>query len=298
MRICISTLDMERWTGGDIAAVTDMVALADKKGIDQISVVEHVVMSENVEPYPFGKFQGKPDALWPDPMMQLATYAGVTKNMTLSSGIIISPLRPAVVLAKQLATLDAMSRGRVEIGLGTGWQKEEYEACGVPFEGRFAHLEEQVRVCKLLWREAPASFHGKHTNFDRIWCMPFPVKKNIPVYLGVAPTDKNVARIAELCEGWLPMEQDPAKLVEPIAKIKAAFKARGRDPESLEVRASVRAVFNGGKRGDWDMTLAQWPEYKKAGVTIARFPVTLFCRTPDDYEKFLDRLIEFKHTEK
>lgn len=295
VRVCISVLDMERWSGGDFAAVTDMVALADRKGIDQVTVVEHVVMSENTDPYPFGKFMGKPDSPWPDPMMQLATYAGVTKNMTLSSGIVISPLRPAVVLAKQLATLDVLSRGRVEIGFGTGWQKEEYDACGVPFEDRFAHMEEQIRVCKQMWREAPTSFHGKHVNFDRLWCIPFPVKKNIPVYLGVAPTGKNIARIAELCEGWLPMEQDPAKLVEPVARIKEAFRAHGRDPESLVVRASLKAIFTGGKRADLEETLKQWPDYAKAGVNIARFPVTLFCRGQDEYEKFLDRLVAFQN---
>ena len=122
-------------------------------------MVDHVVMGERVEKYPFGKFQGSPASDWLEPLVELGVYAGMTKNIRLSAGIVITPLRPAALLAKQLATLDVLSRGRVEIGVGVGWQKEEYDACGVPWEGRYGLMHEQVRACKLLWSEAPASMN-------------------------------------------------------------------------------------------------------------------------------------------
>lgn len=294
MRVSISVLDMEKWFGGDFAAVTDMVALADRKGIDQVSVVDHVVMGENTQNYPYGAFPGSPDYPWPEPTVQLGAYAAVTKNIKLATGIIISPLRPAVLLAKQLATIDLLSRGRAEIGVGTGWQKEEYEACGVPWDGRLGHMEEQVDVCRLLWKEAPAAFHGKYVNFDKIWCIPQPVKKNIPLHFGIAPSPRNIERIAAKADGWLPMDQDPAKLVEPVKAIRAAFEKHGRDPATLEVRASLKLVMGSNRRADWEETLKAVPAMRAAGVTTIRIPASAYCRTPEDFERFLERIVQIK----
>jgi probable F420-dependent oxidoreductase len=294
MRVSVSVLDAERWFGGDHAAVTELVALADRKGIDQISAVDHVVMGPNTQNYPYGKFAGSPDYPWLEPLVQLGAYASVTKTIKLGTGIIISPLRPAALLAKQLATLDVLSRGRAEIGIGVGWQQEEYIACGVPWEDRFEHMIEQVRVCRLLWREAPAAFKGVHTSFEQTWCMPQPVRKDIPLYFGIGPLRKNIERIAEHGDGWLPMAQEPEQLAGPIAAIRAAFEKRGRDPASLEVRASLKLVFNGGRRADWDATLAQVPAMQAAGVTTIRFPLTAYCRAMEDCGRFLERIVQIR----
>lgn len=292
MRVSISILDAEKWFGGDHSAVVDLVAMADKKGIDQVTVVDHVIMGANTQDYPYGSFPGTSDYPWLEPMVQLGAYASATKNIKLATGIIVSPLRPAVLLAKQISTLDALSRGRCEIGLGVGWQKEEYEACAVPWDGRFEHLMEQVKICRLLWREAPASFKGTYASFDNIWCIPQPLRKTVPIYFGLAPMQKNIDRIAEFGDGWLPMEQDPQKLVEPIDAIRRAYEKRGRDPSSLEVRASFKLVA-GSDGTDWEATFAQLPAMKAAGVTTIRIPVGLYCRGPRDYERLLERVLQF-----
>ena len=292
MRTAISVLGLEKWFGGDFAEVTELVRIADGIGIDQISVVDHVVMGEATHKYPYGAFQGKPTSPWIEPVVQLATFASVTKSIKLATGIIIAPLRPAALLARQLATLDLLSHGRIEIGLGVGWQKEEYDACGVPWEGRMAYFEEQIRVCKKLWSEAPTSFHGEYVNFDQVYCLPFPPQgKNIPLYFGVAATDANTARIAELGHGWLPMETDPQKLAAPIQKLKAAFAARGRGAETVEVRTTMTTVMGANGRPDLDATLAAVPAYAEVGVTTLRVQPGTFCREREAYIPFLEKLV-------
>jgi probable F420-dependent oxidoreductase len=294
MRIAISPFGLQNWFGGDYAGVLDVARIADRAGIDQFNVVDHVIMSEDTGKYPYGRFPSTPEAPWYEPITVLAAVAGATQRIRLSTGIVISPLRPAVLLAKQLATLDVISRGRVEIGLGTGWQRQEYDACGVPWERGFARMWEQVRVCKELWSKAPASFEGETVSFKRLYSTPFPVQKLMTLWFGIAPTDRNVEGIAELGDGWLPMERDPVKLKPVIAKLQAAFGKRGRDPKTLTVRTGLRPVFRSDRTVDLDATLAQMPAMADAGVNIIDFNVSVFCKQMSDLEPFFKRIVELK----
>jgi alkanesulfonate monooxygenase SsuD/methylene tetrahydromethanopterin reductase-like flavin-dependent oxidoreductase (luciferase family) len=188
-----------------------------------------------------------------------------------------------------------ISRGRVEVGLGTGWQRQEYEACGVPWEHRFARMWEQVRVCSELWSKAPVSFEGDTVSFKQLYSTPFPVQKHMTLWFGVAPNDRNIERIAELGDGWLPMERDPAKLKPVIAKLQAAFKKRGRDPKTLTVRTGLRPVFRADRTVDVDATLAQMPAVVDAGVNIIDFNVSAFCKQMSDLEPFFERIVGLKN---
>jgi len=294
VRIALGILGAHKWFGGDFRPVLDLARLADRKGIDQINISEHVVMSEATDKYPYGRFTLPLQFPWFEPITVLASIAGVTEKVRLSTGILIAPLRPAVLLAKQLATLDQISRGRVEVAFGTGWQKEEYDASGIPWDKRLKRLEEQVRVCRLLWSEAPASFHGETVNFDRLYSLPYPAQgRNIPIWFGLAPTERNIARIAELGDGWSPMSQDPEELAPAIAAMKAALAARGRDPSTFQVRTVPKIVFGEGKTVDWDATLAHVPSLVAAGVTVIEMPL-LVCRGPDEVEPMIDRLLALK----
>lgn len=295
IKIAISIFGLQNWFGGDFAAVLDVVRIADRKGVDQVNVVDHVIMSEETDKYPYGKFPVAPSAPWYEPLTVLAAVAGATEKIRLSTGIVISPLRPAVLLAKQLATLDVISRGRIEIGLGTGWQRQEYDACGVPWERRFARMWEQVRVCKELWSKAPASFEGEIVSFKQLYSTPFPLQKHVALWFGVEPTPRNVERIAELGDGWLPMERDPEKLKAPIAALQAAFKARGRDPKSLTVRTGLRPVFRADRSVDLDATLAQVPAVIAAGVNIIDFMPAVYCKGPKEVGSFFERIVSLKN---
>ena len=294
-QVAIGLYGLQGWFRGDFAPVAELVRVADQAGIDLVSITDHVVMGENTHEYPYGKFPAPLDYPWFEPLTVLAVLAGVTQHIRLSTSVVIAPLRPAVLLAKQLATLDVMSRGRVTIGLGVGWQKEEYLAAGVPWEGRYARFIEQLQVCRLLWSEAPATFHGATVDFEKIHAFPRPVQKGgIPIWLGLSPSDRNIERMAEHGDGWIPMEQDPEKLAPLIARIRAAVTARGRDPAAFSVRVVPRFVFGAGGAPDLEATLAGVPALVAAGANMVELFPGAFCRGPDDFPAFCARLLKLK----
>ena len=294
-QVAIGLYGLQGWFGGDFAPVTEVVQVADQAGIDLVSITDHVVMGENIHEYPYGPFPAPLDFPWFEPLTVLAALASVTQRIRLSTSVVIAPLRPAVLLAKQLATLDVMSRGRVSIGLGVGWQKEEYIASGVPWEGRYTRFIEQLQVCKLLWSQAPAAFHGTTVDFEKIHAFPRPVQKQgIPIWLGLAPSERNIERMAEHGDGWIPIEQDPAKLAPAIARIRAAVAARGRDPTKFLVRVVPRFVFGAGGAPDLEATLAGVPALIAAGANMVELFPSAFCRGPDDFPAFCARLLKLK----
>lgn len=292
MKLSIGLFGLQNWFSGDFSSVVDVIRIADRKGADQVSLTDHVVMGEQVDRYPYGAFPAPLDTPWYEPITLLAAIAGATERIRLSTGILISPLRPAVLLAKQLATLDVMSRGRVEIGIGTGWQREEYEAAGIDFEKRYRIMDEQVRVCRALWSEAPVSFQGETVQLERIHQWPRPVQPRLPIWLGIAPTPRNCQRMAELADGWIPMLQAPKALATGLADIRAAFDAQGRDFAGFQTRVVLPGVFRADGTPDLAATLAQIPALKAAGVTMVEILPLIFCRGPDDMEGFLDQALD------
>ena len=139
----------------------DLARAADDAGIDRIVVVDHVVMGPHTENYVWGKFPVPPEAPWFEPLIVLAAIASATSRVRLATGILIAPLRPAVLLAKQAATLDVLSRGRLDLGVGTGWQREEYDAEGVDFAQRGAVAQRHARrVQGVVARHAGRARHA------------------------------------------------------------------------------------------------------------------------------------------
>jgi len=298
-KLAIGLFDLHKWFGGDIGAVGEVARLAEDRGIDQVFIGDHVTMGADRSAYPFGRFTPPLDYPWFEPITLMAAVANATRRIRLSMSILISPLRPAVLLAKQLATLDALSRGRVDAGLGVGWQRLEYEAEGVPFQSRGAILDEQVRACRMLWRDAPAAFHGDHVAFDGIYSYPRPIQKGgIPVWLGCAPTPRWIKRIADYGDGWIPLGLPPAEIAHNVAQIQAAMKVNGRDPASLAVRTMLPSVGRADGLSDLDATLAGAPALRSAGATHLEIYPTMFCRGEDGLEPLLDRLGAWKQTER
>ena len=226
---------------GRLHEVIDLARRADAAGVDTVIVPDHVVMSENVEAYEWGTFPFPIEAPWLEPLTVLAAIAGATSRVRLATGILIAPLRPAIVLAKTAASLDVLSQGRLELGVGVGWQREEFDAAGIPFEERAQRLDDTIAACRVLWTESPASFSSKTVRFERIWCEPRPVQPGgVPVWFSGTLHARNLERIVRWGDGWIPiMTATRDDLAEGAVRLAEAFERAGRDPRALKVRGSL-----------------------------------------------------------
>jgi probable F420-dependent oxidoreductase len=275
--------------GEDLGRLVETARVADASGVDQIVLTDHVVMGPRTDRYPFGRFPFPLEEPWPEPLTTLAAMAGATSRIRLGTGILIAPLRPAVLLAKTIATLDVLSGGRVDLGVGTGWQPEEFAASGLPFRGRTARMDDTLRACRVLWREAPASFHSGSVSFDEVWCLPRPVQDPIPIWIGGGLSEGNLARLAEYGAGWMPVAPSLDELREGSEKVRGAYRRSGRDPLRVGVRGSVMPV-RGQKGVDLERSLEQLSALKEAGATDAAFALAAFVRRQDEIRPFLERI--------
>ena len=242
MRVALTISGLGRILGGDLDRVLELARAADAAGIHQLVLPDHVAIGPRLDRYPFAdRFPYPPEEPWLEPMTTLAAIAGVTDRVRLATGVLIGPARPAVLLAKTAATLDVLSRGRLDLGLGTGWQREELAAVGVPYREREARLDDTARACRALWNDdPPVGFASATVSFDALWCEPRPVQPGgVPLWFGGGPTEATARRIAELGVGWLPVGGTSADDVgRGIGMLREAFERAGRDPATLEVRAS------------------------------------------------------------
>lgn len=291
-KISMGIYGLENLYGGNPRGLIEVAQKAEAAGIDQLSMTDHVVMGSRTDRYPYGEFPSPPETPWLEPMTIEAAIAGATNTIELSQGVLIAPLRPAALLAKQVGTLDALAPGRVVLGLGTGWQREEYQASGLPFKGRKQYLFEQIAAMKALWANAPASYQGEKIAFDDIYCRPAP--STVPCWVGVKATEENCKAIAEVADGWIPIEQDPAVYAEGINDLRKAFEAAGRDPKELSVRAMVQHKFDAEGKPDFQATIETIPAMLAAGATHIEILPLYFVYDPTAFDEFFGRLAEVK----
>lgn len=292
MRISVTLAGLSRLFGDRLGAVVEAAAEADRAGIDQIAVPDHLAIGPRTDAYPYGPFPLPPGEPWLEPMTTLAAMAGATRRIRLATGVLIAPLRPALLLAKTAATLDVLSGGRLDLGVGVGWQREEYEGAGVPWAGRAARLEDQLRACRALWTaDGPVSFESGTVSFRELRCAPRPLQPGgPPLWFGVAASERHAARIAELGAGWLPIETEPDAIARGVAVLRRAFEQAGRDPATLGVRANAPIERGPDGRPDLDRTLAALPRLAAAGVTIAAFALPAWAPSFADLPALFSRL--------
>jgi len=252
---------------------------ADAAGIDRLAVSDHVVFGENLAAYGDPKRGGSkggkqptgPDGHWLDPLVVLSMFAAQTKHARLMTGILIAALRRPASLAKEWATLDVLSRGRVDLGVGVGWQQEEYEANGLPFEHRGAQLDETLEICQKLWRERAAAHRSAGYSFEKIHCSPKPLQPGgIPLWISGTINPAVLRRIARFGSGWIPWGPDALDPVAGLAKIRAALAAAGRDPSGFQVTTHIALASKPAGAIDVDATLAPIPRMLEAGITDFR----------------------------
>ncbi len=299
LRVGLQIVGAEKFFGGDVKGLLDIAKRADARGIDVISIGDHVVMSgTDVATYKTApKFPLPLDQPFFEVISLMSAIAVLTKRIRLSANVLLSPLRPAVLMAKQLATLDVLSDGRVEMALGTGWQKAEYDASGIDFASRNGHLAEQVEAFRVLWSGGPASYHGKHVNFDDLYCYPLPVQgAKMPVWLGVSVHGRNGERLVRLADGWAAPPTKPDKFADDMAHLRNLCARQGRAPASLGIRVSIMPARHADGTPDPETSFKDAPALIAAGADTIMASVINFCPTAADIDPFLDRMVELKRT--
>ena len=214
---------------------------AEAAGFESVWGGEHVILPTVIESaYPYtadGKIPAQPDTPIPDPLIWLAFVAAAAPTLRLGTCILIVPQRNPVVLAKELATLDRLTGGRVELGIGVGWMREEFDVLGVPWARRGARNDEYIAAMRALWAGPHAEFHGEFVDFPPVTCSPRPVQASIPVLVG-GDTPAAISRAVRIADGYFPGEGDPERLAALLGDLRAAATKAGRDPESIEITAS------------------------------------------------------------
>jgi probable F420-dependent oxidoreductase len=270
----------------------DLGRAADDAGVDRIVVVDHVVMGPHTENYVWGKFPVPPDAPWLEPLTMLSAIAAVTTRVRLATGILIVPLRPAVLLAKQVATLDQLSRGRVDLGVGTGWQREEYDAEGISFDERGRLLTDTLAACRVLWRDTPANFESPTLSFRETYLEPKPLQPGgVPLWIAGTLHPRNLERVVRFGDAWIPIMGESVDGIGAGArKIRDALVDAGRDPSSFQVQAPLRIAAGDDKRPDLARSMESVTELRAAGATDVHVTLRAFAREIEDAPKVMSEL--------
>lgn len=212
---------------------------AEARGFDSLWFPEHSHIPTSRRT-PWGGREGAPplpEEYWRthDQFVALAAVAAVTERLTLATGITLVAQRDPLWLAKEVASLDVISNGRVMLGVGYGWNHEEMESHGVDIAHRRAVVREKVLACKALWTQDEASFNGTHVRFESSWAWPKPVQRpHPPIVVGASPTPRHFAHIIEYGDAWMPIE-GRFEIEQSWADLRRASADAGRDPATLQL---------------------------------------------------------------
>ncbi|MBO55336.1 MAG: hypothetical protein CL886_06700 [Dehalococcoidia bacterium] len=202
---------------GPLATPESIVTIAKKGeslGFDSISLGDHILVPRTIESsYPYtdsGEYPGSANGSSLEQLSVLSFLAGQTSNIRLSTSVMVVPHRNPLVAAKSLATIDVLSRGRLVVGVGTGWMREEFEALGVqPFDERGAVTDDYIQAMKELWTSSSPSYNGRYCSFKDISFLPKPLQKpHPPLWVG-GESKRAIRRAARFCDGWCPIDVNP-----------------------------------------------------------------------------------------
>ncbi len=240
----------------------ELAVAAEERGFESLWFPEHSHIPVSRETPWGGREEAPPlpDHYWRsyDQVVALAAIATATSKLRLGTGISLVAQHDPLWLAKQIATLDVLSEGRVEFGIGYGWNEEEMRNHGVAYRERRALLREKVLAMRALWTEDEASFSGDFVQLEPSWAWPKPVQRpHPPIVLGGAAGPKTIAHIVEFCDGWMPI-YGRYDIGEGIARLRRAAEDAGRDPATIDI-----GVFSAPGKPD------QLEKLRNAGVSRA-----------------------------
>jgi probable F420-dependent oxidoreductase len=283
---------------GDWQGTYDTAVAADRAGADRVALTgEHVLFGEHLEAYADPSLGGRegskqatgPDGHYLEPIVTMSMIAAMTKRVRFVPNIMLVALRRPVVLAKMASTLDVLSGGRLDLGVGVGWQREEYEASGLSFEARGRLLDHSLEVCEALWREKRADYASPELEFSGIHMMPKPVQPGgVPLWISGTVSKPAMRRLARFGAGWIPWGEAAEggdgliAAIEPMREMVASF---GRDPSGIQVAGHLPVVRDGQGQPDIAATMAKVQVMAQAGVTDFRagLPVPRGIAAAEEY---------------
>jgi probable F420-dependent oxidoreductase len=291
----------------DPTAIGALAQTAEDLGFDSVWISDHVVVPEHISstyPYsPDGRFPTLPTHAYLEPLATLGYLAGVTRRVRLGIAVLILPYRHPLLTAKMIGTLDNLSRGRVDLGIGVGWMREEFAALGLASEvymHRGSVSDEQLRILKTVWTEDVAGFDGRFYQFAPVGAHPHPIQKpHPPVWIG-GHTRPALRRTAHFGDGWLPIGGRPPadlpteEVARCIASIRSEAERAGRDPAALRVCFDTTVDFDAkdGRpfSGSVEAIADQLRRYVEVGADS--FLVSFGRLPPAEYERCLARFAE------
>jgi probable F420-dependent oxidoreductase len=245
--------------------ISELAYALEERGYESLFLPEHThIPTSRRSPFPGGGELPKRYAHTHDPFVALSFAAAATKKLRLGTGICLIPERDPIVTAKCVASLDQLSGGRVEFGIGGGWNVEEMENHGARYDTRFKLMRERILAMKALWSEEAAQFHGAMVDFDPVWSYPKPAQRPHPPILLGGETDYTLRRVVEYCDGWFPRPHRGWNAKEQVARLHAMARAAGRDPASLSIsvfRAPTdKAALDGYRAAGIDRAVLEIPD--------------------------------------
>ncbi len=250
--------------GTDPALIKDYAQTAEELGFLHILAYDHVVGAN-----PASRPGWKPAYSYLDtfhePLVLFGYLGGLTKKVELVTGIIILPQRQTVLVAKQAATLDVLSGGRLRLGVGIGWNPVEYEALGENFNNRGRRSEEQIEVMRKLWTQELVTFEGRWHKIIDAGINPLPVQRPIPIWFG-GSDDRALRRLAKLGDGWFPLMAPDDKCRAAIEKIRLYTREAGRNRDDIGIEG--RIGFGQGSPDSWLRELQAWKDLGATHVSL------------------------------
>ncbi len=229
--------------GADPDTIVRFATTAEELGFDHLIAYDHVI-GVNTASRPDWQGPYTSESMFHEPFVLFSYLAGLTQTLELVSAVIILPQRQTALVAKQAACLDVLSKGRLRLGIGTGWNAVEYEALGEDFHDRGRRSEEQIDLMRRLWAEETISYNGRWHHVTDAGLNPLPPKRAIPVWLGgMAP--QVIERVGRLADGWFPFLNPD--LETQVAQMREHARAAGRDPADIGIESMLPAGDDPGK---------------------------------------------------
>ena len=251
--------------GNDPHAIRDYAQTAEALGYDYLLVYDHVLGAHpNREPSLTGPYTHEHP--FHEPMVLFGFLAGVTTRLQLTTGIIILPQRQTVLVAKQAAEIDVLSRGRLRLGIGLGWNYVEYEALGEDFHTRGRRIEEQVDVMRQLWTKPLVTYRGKDHVISNAGISPMPIQRPIPIWFG-GGAEPALKRAARLGDGWMPASRKPDEAAKRLIEyLEKHLEQAGRDRRSFGIDPWIS--IQGLQKDEWRRRVDAWRQLGATHVAV------------------------------